>query len=501
MVSLWKDLFAIQYCPFQQLLYINKCVVLAVSHHPTPADLKALNADIIQGITNYLKSSLENVKFLGTYVGQFICNKINASSPSSKKLDLSCNEDGNDARNIAKEISDVISLFEKQEREAPEKVDDSTVEGFRTVNHVKDLATDKNGSTQSKVNVSKKSEDSETDSDDEFVPYDIPNNASRPNFVKSFYLQDIMSNLMGEEASKNPDLFEQTIVDAQKIVDRSEDAAVSELCIEVGKLLLHVEDKYSTSGFEGYRVGALTSLLTREPQKMSSFLIQQFYTSDYSIRHRLDILQTIRNAVFKLSSVEVEPTPNDNSGRLETEKKNIPEWRRIVDARVLAKTKFYRSAKIKRDSPVVNRFASVCGCFFFPFLTEFDKPMRTLQLQTEDSHVFSNLLYTLGIVTYHSTNSPVLGKMVKSLLGDFCVNFLKHSDAAVRQSVWFCAVMSGLSLKPCSVSTDESLLKILLSYRVSAVEVVANDPHTECVDLAKHFMSSLNSLLQDVTQT
>ena len=82
------------------------------------ADLKALNADIIQGITNYLKSSLENVKFLGTYVGQFICNKINASSPSSKKLDLSCNEDGNDARNIAKEISDVISLFELVQVEA-----------------------------------------------------------------------------------------------------------------------------------------------------------------------------------------------------------------------------------------------------------------------------------------------------------------------------------------------------------------------------------------------
>ena len=169
---------------------------------------------------------------------------------------------------------------------------------------------------------------------------------------------------------------------------------------------------------------------------------------------------------------------------------------------MLAKTKFYRSSKVKRDPPTVNKFASVCGSFFFPFLAEFDKPMRTLQLQTEDSQVFSNLLYTLGIITYYSANSPALEKMVQTLLGDFCVNFVRHSDAAVRQSVWFCAVSSALALKPFNVSSEGSnLLKVLLSYRISAAEVVANDPHFECVDLAKHFMSCLNSLLVDDSQS
>ena len=144
--------------------------------------------------------------------------------------------------------------------------------------------TGKNDSIPSRVTVLTDFNHSDTDSDDDLVPYDMSNDVARPNFVKSFYLQDILSNLMSEEASKNPELFEETIMDAEKIIQRAEDSAVSELCVEVAKLLLHIEDKYSTSGFEGYRVGALTALLTRQPEKMSSYLIQQFYTSDYSIR-------------------------------------------------------------------------------------------------------------------------------------------------------------------------------------------------------------------------
>ena len=163
---------------------------------------------------------------------------------------------------------------------------DSANETVLSLSHAtKHLPTNKqHPSSQPKVNASKYRQDSETDSDDDLVPYDMPNDVSRPHFAKAFYLQDVMCNLTGEEASKNPDLFEQTMVDAEKIIDRSEDAAVSELCVEVAKLLLHVENKYSTCGFEGYRVAALTSLLTRQPEKMSSFLIQQFYSSDYSIR-------------------------------------------------------------------------------------------------------------------------------------------------------------------------------------------------------------------------
>ena len=168
---------------------------------------------------------------------------------------------------------------------------------------------------------------------------------------------------------------------------------------------------------------------------------------------------------------------------------------------VRSKTKFYKSANVKREAPVSNKFAAVCGFFFFPFLAEFDKPMRTLQLQNEDSHVFSNLLYTLGIVVYNAANSPLLDKMVKTLLGEFCTGFIQHSDAAVRQSVWFCAVLSALALKPINVTSDDDLLKVLLSFRLFAVQVQSNDSHTECVDLARHFISCLNNLINNTCGT
>ena len=69
------------------------------------------NADVLQGITNYLKSSFENVKFLGAYVGQILCNKINAKT-AVKKLDLSCNESAKDENDIANDIECMISQFE-----------------------------------------------------------------------------------------------------------------------------------------------------------------------------------------------------------------------------------------------------------------------------------------------------------------------------------------------------------------------------------------------------
>ena len=93
---------------FQSIFFFQSNYVFFVS-----ADLLVLNADIIQGITNYLKSSVGNVKFLGAYVGQLICNEINANT-TGKKLDLSCcNEGANqEERNLVKEIENVISLFE-----------------------------------------------------------------------------------------------------------------------------------------------------------------------------------------------------------------------------------------------------------------------------------------------------------------------------------------------------------------------------------------------------
>ena len=56
---------------------------------------------------------------------------------------------------------------------------------------------------------------------------------------------------------------------------------------------------------------------------------------DCFYRHRLDILQTIRSGVLKLSSVDGQSTASVNCEPVEAgDNRQIPEWRKIVDARV-----------------------------------------------------------------------------------------------------------------------------------------------------------------------
>merc|ERR1712226_1628946 len=134
------------------------------------------------------------------------------------------------------------------------------------------------------------------------------------------------------------------------------------------------EDKYATEDFEALRVRAMTAILQRQPQKVSAFFIDMFYGTNFSIRHRLDILQAIRIAAAELSAL-------DNSQNAQIARTNIsselekPSWRKEVDQRV-----------------------------------------------------FANLLYTLGTVLHHSTHSPHVIKMARLLVGELCVQHLRHED-------------------------------------------------------------------------
>ncbi len=164
---------------------------------------------------------------------------------------------------------------------------------------------------------------------------------------------------------------------------------------------------------------------------------------------------------------------------------------------VLARTKYFHRFKPSPVKTRENKFNSVCGHFFFGLLAQFDKPLPTLRLLSEDSQIFCNLLYTLGIIVHHSANSPMLSKMVETLMGEFCGKHLSHPDGAVRQSVWFCILISLVSMNSQLLVADDTLLNVFMSYQLKAMEVINADPHGECRQLANQFLSAFQNVIRN----
>ena len=55
----------------------------------------------------------------------------------------------------------------------------------------------------------------------------------------------------------------------------------------------------------------------------------------------------------------------------------VPDWRRVVDERVSAKTRRFHSApKPREPAAAANRFAPVAAAFFYPLLRDFDMYVR-----------------------------------------------------------------------------------------------------------------------------
>ena len=182
-------------------------------------------------------------------------------------------------------LASIDIFFRTQESIAPPDSKSSTNEDNKQGTSHEKNSIDENTKVTSKQNL-----DSDDDDDDDFTPYDMSNDTPQIKFQKSAYLQDIINGLSSSPSSDSAakhtaaDLFEQTIIDAKDIILRSDQVAIDEMCLDVAKVLMHVEDKYATPEFETLRVNALGSILQRQPKKVSGFLIDMFYEANFSIR-------------------------------------------------------------------------------------------------------------------------------------------------------------------------------------------------------------------------
>ena len=64
-----------------------------------------------------------------------------------------------------------------------------------------------------------------------------------------------------------------------------------QVCVELARALLHLQDCYDLPSFARLRHTALTSLTVHQPLLVAGYLTTEFYSPTHSTRQRMDILE------------------------------------------------------------------------------------------------------------------------------------------------------------------------------------------------------------------
>uniref|UniRef100_A0A8C0FHE0 Telomere length regulation protein TEL2 homolog n=1 Tax=Bubo bubo TaxID=30461 RepID=A0A8C0FHE0_BUBBB len=416
LLETWGSSSAVKHSPPEQQQYISKAILICLSHlkeHEIESYREELLTSMMEGVKCHLDSSLPQIRCLGMIVAESISSKINTDGPVLKFQ----------VKVIMKFMSDVQGL---EEIKALNQMMQGIIASSNTGNKErKNIYTPQTNSYLYFFY-----------SDDDLIPYDMSEDKELK--VKApVYIRDCIEVLTGSE---DVDKWDTTVKALESLV-RKNPAATREVSVELAKILLHLEEKTCTEGFGELRQRAQVAVLTTDPIPVAKYLTSQFYSLNYSLRQRIDILDVLVLAAQELSY----PKSHGKTKHAGAQKPCIQllpgsdsskDWRRIVDERIKSKTRRFGRSQVE-VAAVPNEFSSVAGHFFFPLIQHFDRPLTTFDLLGEDHLVLGRLVHTLAILMYLAVNTVAVTAMGKALL-EFVWALRFHTDSYVRQGLLSC---------------------------------------------------------------
>ncbi|KAM6963508.1 telomere length regulation protein TEL2 homolog [Tautogolabrus adspersus] len=479
----WANPSAVKHTPLEQQLYVSKALLLSVSLL-NDSELQELRSDLLQcmlgGMQSHLDSSVVRIRHMGMVVGECLSSRMDISGA---ELKFEYDQD--------EETQELLSLMTPVSGEEPEAEPVNRIDSPQETNQT-------TPSVQSEA--SKTDPDSDLDSDDELAPYDMSADQEMSKASPPRYLRDCLENLI---SSDDPVRVELSLRAAESLV-RKNSFAAREISVQLTKVFLHMEDKYSTRGFMSLRQATMVALTVTDTIPVTQYLTTEFYSLNYSLRQRLDILEVLALAAQELSkpitetrdssmiisaSTDLTPYPGDNPVH----------WRQEVEKRIQSKTRRLSKGVPKPPAKAIpNRYAPVAGHFFFPLLHNYDKPQVTFDLLGSDHLVLGRLIHTLGLFMHLAANAPIAAQMGRALL-DFVWALRYHVDQMVRRGVLFAVCSVFLSVNSQNLLVD--LSDQLFETRTWLADVAEGDPDADCRSLAVQSLvlmdKSLKKQLQD----
>uniref|UniRef100_A0AAY4BGI7 Telomere length regulation protein TEL2 homolog n=1 Tax=Denticeps clupeoides TaxID=299321 RepID=A0AAY4BGI7_9TELE len=455
----WSNKSAIKHTPVEQQMYVSKALLLCLNLL-NAQELEQLHSDLLQcllsGVQCHLDSNVLLIRRIGMVVGECISQKLDTHSTQ-----------------LSFQVKHTTTLFTLHT--SPDPAPEVIVE-----------------------NPPKQSEVSDPpDADDELTPYDMPADQERQKSATPRYVRDCLEGLIN---SDDADRVAACLWAAADLL-RKNPTVTQEVSTEFTKVMLHLEDKYNTLNFTSLRHNTMVALTVTDPQPVTDYLTTEFYSLNYNLRQRLDILEVLALSAHELSQpITKKPdcTPPAAMVTAFDQYSDLVHWKQVVEQRIRSKTKYISKGPSQAPpSAQPNRYAPVAGCFFFPLLRNYDRPQVTFDLLGSDHMVLSRLLNTLGMLVHLAVNAPVVTQMGKALM-DFVWALRFHADQCVRRGVLVCVCAVFMSMPSQNLLIE--LNEDVLDTRTWLADVAETDVDADCRSLAVQSLVLLDKNLKKELQ-
>ena len=299
-----------------------------------------------------------------------------------------------------------------------------------------------------------------SDSDDEFVPYDMDedessntttgidgkNTARVPVYARDLLrLMEQSQKEGGRECYDAYDMWKKTVL---SVVSRmTSDVLVHAIQLVSG--LMAMENKYGDESFNSIRHEAIIHLLIsttniHHNQKTIAldYLISKFYTPNYGLAYRSNILIIVQDVCVKLSNLneteEIKNTNKNNGSKNNGNKiENDDVKNLLLPLQYPCGTVIKRFTKSQKEIVVTNRFSEISNRVFYPLISKYDQKTNDLDLIGRDCLLLVELIRTLSIVLEctMSLRHEVIG-MSGVLLEVVCA-LRMHENVTVRRSLMY----------------------------------------------------------------
>ncbi|CAB1337863.1 unnamed protein product [Coregonus sp. 'balchen'] len=454
----WANPSAVRHTPLEQQLYVSRALLLCVGLL-SDAELQALRS----GMQSHLDSSVVRVRRMGMVVGECL----------SSRMDYEQDEETKELLSLMTPLSDDETELLDDRLDLPQEVKGQTVPCQAVPSQAASVAQ-KSGADP----------DSELDS--------LPMCVYEPVMMSSPPTISFLS-------SEDPVRVDLSLRAIEGLV-RKNTSTAREVSVELSKVLLHMEDRYNTVGFLSLRQAAMVALTVTDSVPVTEYLTTEFYSMNYSLRQRLDILEVLTMSAQELSQpITDKGGPSKAIQQVTMDTPLYPgddpiHWRQVVERRIQSKTKRLSKGVTRPPAkPTPNRYAPVAGHFFFPLLRNYDRPQVTFDLLGGDHLVLGRLIHTLGLLMHLAVNAPVATQMGRALL-DFVWAVRYHVDQTVRRGVLFAVCSVFLSMPSQSLLVE--LSDQLFETRAWLADVAEGDPDADCRNLAVQSLVLLEKSLK-----
>uniref|UniRef100_A0A3Q4IFA8 Telomere length regulation protein TEL2 homolog n=1 Tax=Neolamprologus brichardi TaxID=32507 RepID=A0A3Q4IFA8_NEOBR len=423
----WSNSSAVKHTPLEQQLYVSKALLLSVSLLKD-SEIQELRSELLQcmlgGMQTHLDSNVVRIRHMGMVIGEYLSSRMDINGTKLKfevRLIYSRSKYNKPPRgSLSLFVLDCESIYKSARL---------------TFYH---------------------------SSDDELTPYDMSGDQEISKASPPRYLRDCLEILI---SSEDPVRVELALKAAESLV-RKNSFAAREISVQMSKVLLHMDDKYNINGFLYLRQATMVALTVTDCIPVAHYLTTEFYSLNYSLRQRLDILEVLALAAQELSKPVTEKKAATISSATTAESTPYPgdnpvHWQQVVEKRIQSKTK--RLTK-KAVQPVTKA-----------------TPNR----------------YAPNICLIHDTF--LLAAQMGCALLDFVWAVRYHADQMVRRGVLFavCSVFLSMPSQNLLVDIGDQLFET----RSWLADVAEGDPDADCRSLAVQSLvlldKSLKKQLQD----